>query len=297
MSRIPAALTGQHLEPEEGDDQCDRPEGAGEDQPRVEELDGDPEHAEREKQHDDVRVDEGVEDPLPERHVDRRDIRARCVEDEALRLRLHAVDVVQEGGQVGRDHVDDVLVERLLRGQVGGLADRLLGPVGVPSVCLGEPANVGGRVVDHLAAQIARDVAAARRDRGRGADVGLRRHCGDVGGHRDEDACRGCARALRRDVDDDRDRRVELLLDDVPHGRVEAAGRVHEDDDRVVALVLALVDRAGEVVRGDRVDVVLELDRENARRIRSGGRSGESQGGREGAEKRQETPQEQHLRV
>ena len=41
--------------------------------------------------------------------------------DEALRLRLHPVDVVQEGGQVGRDHVDDVLVERLLGGQVGGL--------------------------------------------------------------------------------------------------------------------------------------------------------------------------------
>ena len=167
------------------------------------------------------------------------DVGSGGVEDEALRLGLHPVDLVQERREVGRDDVDDVLVERLLRGEVRGLADCLLGPVGVAAVRLREPADVGGRVVDHLAAQVARDVPAADRDRRRRADVRLRGHGGDVRGHRDEDACRGGAGAVRVDVDDDRDRRRELLLDDLAHRRVEAAGRVEQDDDGVVAVALA----------------------------------------------------------
>ena len=51
-----------------------------------------------------------------------------------------------------------------------------------------------------------------------------------------------------RDVDDDGHVRVELLLDDLAHGRVEAAGRVELDDDGVVALALAALDRADDVV-------------------------------------------------
>ena len=51
-----------------------------------------------------------------------------------------------------------------------------------------------------------------------------------------------------RDVDDDRDVGGELLLDDLAHGRVEPAGGVELDDDGVVALALAPLDRVDHVV-------------------------------------------------
>ena len=58
-------------------------------------------------------------------------LRAGGVQDEVLRLRLHAVDLVEQGGEVGRDDVDDVLFQRFLGAEVGGLAHRVLGPVAV----------------------------------------------------------------------------------------------------------------------------------------------------------------------
>ena len=51
-----------------------------EDQARVPDLDDDAEHAEREQERDDVRVDQRVEDALPERHLDVVDLRAGGVE-------------------------------------------------------------------------------------------------------------------------------------------------------------------------------------------------------------------------
>ena len=45
----------------------------------------------------------------------------------------------------------------------------------------------------------------------------------------------------------------------------EAAGRVHLDHDRLVALLLAALDRVEQEVLRHRVDVVLELGDEDAR--------------------------------
>ena len=108
------------------------------------------------------------------------------------------------------------------------------------------------------------DVLAADADRRRRADVRLRRHREDVGGlpiHTPADAARA---PFGRDVDDDRDLRRELPLVDLPHRVREPAGRVEHDHDRVVAVVVRAVDLLDQVVRRDRVHVVLEVHREHA---------------------------------
>ena len=72
----PRGRDGQHLEAVEADDERDRADRAGQDQPRVPELDDDADQPDREHQRDDVRVDQQVEDPLPGRHLDPLDRRA-----------------------------------------------------------------------------------------------------------------------------------------------------------------------------------------------------------------------------
>ena len=87
----------------------------------------------------------------------------------------------------------------------------------------------------------------------------------------------------RRDVDDHRHLRGELLLVDRPHRVREAAGRVEQDHDRVVAGARGVVDLALEVVGRRRADVERELHREHARAVpgsRCRRRPGSRRGGR-----------------
>jgi hypothetical protein len=169
-----------------------------------------------------------------------------------------------------------VLLERLARAEVGRLRDHLARHLDVAVVLAGELADVGGGVVDDLAAEVVRDVLAADRDRGRGADVRLRRHREHVGRHADHRAGGVGAGTPRGDVDDHRDLGGEDALDDVAHRGRQPAGRVHLDHRRRVALLLRPLDRVQEVVLGDRVDVVLELGHEHLRRgVRRHRRDGE----------------------
>ena len=69
----------------------------------------------------------------------------------------------------------------------------------------------------------------------------------------------------RRDVDDDGHLDGEEALDDPAHRRAQAAGRVEDEHDRGVAAVLGAVDRVLDVLLRDGVDVVVEVDGENAR--------------------------------
>ena len=131
----------QHLQTEEAEDEGDRAHRAREDQAGVVELERDPQEAERHQQDDDVRVDHRVEDPLPERHLDGDDLRPCGVEDQALRLRALAVDLLEEGGQRRRDDVDHVSLQGLARREVRADADGLLRPVAVASVLFGDGAE------------------------------------------------------------------------------------------------------------------------------------------------------------
>ena len=225
---------------------------------------------------DDVRVDDRVEDAVPERHLDGRDLGVRGMEDDVLRpLRRLPVDLVQQCRQIGRHVVDDALLERLARGQVRCLTHGLLDPLHVATVTLCKRLEGGDCIVDDLAPQVLLDVLAADGDRGRRADVRLRGHRGDVRCLHDPHACRGSPRAVGRDVDDDRQRRLEHALVDVAHRLGKTARGVQEDRDRVVAVLFGVRDLVDDVVGRDRVDVVLEVDREHARPLLGGRRSGE----------------------
>ena len=155
---------------------------------------------------------------------------------------------------------------RLARAVVRRLGDHLRRAASHVAVVLArELADVRGRVVDDLAAEVLRDVLAAERDRRRRADVRLRRHRRDVRGHRDHGARRVRARAGWRDVDDDGHLGGEEALDDPAHRRGETARRVEDEHHRRVALVLGAVDGVLDVLLRDRVDVVVEVDGENTR--------------------------------
>ncbi len=170
-----------------------------------------------------------------------------------------------KGGEGRGDDVDDVHRERFARAEVRADPDGRVGPLRVAAVLLRECSQLRGCIVDHLAPQVVLDVLPSDRDRRRGAEVRLRRHGEDVGRLADPHAGRSCTRAVRRDVDDDRDARRELLLDDVPHRFREAAGRVQHDDDGVVAVLVSTVDLVLDVLRRNRVDVVVEVNCEHLR--------------------------------
>jgi len=69
----------------------------------------------------------------------------------------------------------------------------------------------------------------------------------------------------------------ELVLDDLAHRLRETAGRVEDDDRRVVVVALSPVELVVEVARRDRVDLEREVDGEHAR-VR-GGREGQHRNG------------------
>jgi hypothetical protein len=92
----------------------------------------------------------------------------------------------------------------------------------------------------------------------------LRCHRGHVRRHGKEDAGGRGAGAGRRYVEHDRHLRGELGLDDLSHRRVEPARSVCEDDHGGIVLVVRAVDGVGQVLLRDRVDIILELDRQHA---------------------------------
>src|SRR5581483_6979739 len=213
------------------------------------------------------------------------------VQDDPLRLRLEAVDLREQRGHRGREHVGDVLTDRLVRRAAGGLPDRRVGPRAVPAVRRRERARLAGVEVDRLPPQVGREVAAVA-DRRRGADRRLRRHCEDVGGLRDEHAGGACARTLWCDVDDHRHLGLELLLHHLVHRVDEAARGVELDHDRVVAALVRAVDLVRQVVGRDRVDVVVELGQEDTRRravCAAAGEKGDGHRGQRGENRPQES--------
>ena len=210
-------------------------------------------------------IDEEIPSALPEAHLDVLDLRAGGLQDEALGHGLRPVDLVQERGQGRGDHLDEPDRLGLTSAVVRRLRDHPPGGGDVAVVLTGELAHVRRGVVDDLPPQVLGDVLAAERDRGRGADVRLRRHRGDVGGHRDHRAGGVGARAGRRDVQDHRNRRSEEALDDPAHRGGEPSRRVEDDDDRVELLVLGTIDRVLDVLLRDGVDVVVEMNGENLR--------------------------------
>src|SRR3954469_25562970 len=108
----------EHREAEERAEHADRAERARDDDTRVEQLEAEPGEAGEEEEADDVRVDQRRQEPRQEARANVDDLRVLRVQREVARHRHVAMRLVQERGERGRDHVDHVLLQRLLRGEV-----------------------------------------------------------------------------------------------------------------------------------------------------------------------------------
>jgi hypothetical protein len=82
-----------------------------------------------------------------------------------------------------------------------------------------------------------------------GAEIGGGRHRGNVARIENVGAGARGARALRRDVGNYRHAGIENRADDVAHGAVQAARRVHLDDDELGVAIPRLLDAPHEEVR------------------------------------------------
>ena len=154
------------------------------------------------------------------------------------------VYLLQKRWNIGRDEVDDLELHRLLRRQAHRLAHRLLSPVGVAAAQLGEAPYVSHGIVGDLLGHgvepgallvvlVPGSTTAADGHRRSRAKVRPRRHRRVVAGIQDEGPGAGSARAARRDIGGDRNRRGEDVLDHLAHRGVEPAGRVHLQNDEL----------------------------------------------------------------
>src|SRR3954469_2569539 len=103
-------------------------------------------------------------------------------------------------------------------------------------------------MVDQLAAQIGSDVAAARVDRRRGADVRLRSHPEIVGGLGDPDAGGPGERPVRADPYEHRYLRAQFAEDDLVLRLEQATRGVEHDRGGVVTVLGRLLQLMADVV-------------------------------------------------
>ena len=160
MSASPPQLGLSTENPYRASTRADGAERAGEHDSGMEHLEDEPDDPEQEEQADQVRVDDRVEETRDEARLDRVDLRSREMQREGtLRvLRLVAVELVEEGGERGRDEVDHVHLQRLLGREVRGDAHRFLRPRRIAVMGGREGGERGHGVVDHLAAQVRAEV-------------------------------------------------------------------------------------------------------------------------------------------
>ena len=245
----------QAAEADEGEDDRQSAQDAG-DEVRVLELEQEPVEADREQDEGDVRVGQQMEELLERVHPQRS--RGRVGDRERLWLAVHGhgptIGEREDVGERAGDPVDRADLERLGRRRRAGIADGLLGPVGVPTARLRDRSDAGDRIVEDLLAEVALDVLTLATHRRRRADVRARSHHGDVTGQRDERPRAGGTGARWRDPHDRRQWRLEQRRHDALGGVQAAARRVQLDHHSRCAVALRLGDALGEVAGHDVVD-------------------------------------------
>jgi hypothetical protein len=178
----------------------------------------------------------------------------------AADLHLGAVEGGEELVEVGRDQVDDALVERRPRRHRPALDDGGDGELHVTTPFLGQGLGEGGRVLDDLVA----DLATLHVHRGGRADRRRGRHHREVSGVGDEGPGGTRVRAGRGHVHDDGQRGIEEGLRDAARG-VEAATRgVEQHDQGLVSLTGSFGGGVGEVFDRDRRDGAVDDRRRHA---------------------------------
>ena len=159
------------------------------------------------------------------------------------RLKLLPVDLAEEIVLAGGHVVDQVLRQRFLFGEGLGFEHGAFGDLDVAAAPGGDRAHEGGGIILDFALHlvVGLDLSWAEEQHGmRRASVGSGSHGCDVGRFEDEDSSRTGAAAGGRDVEDDGNRRVRDLLDDVAGGFDEASGRIDLDQYGLIVAALRL---------------------------------------------------------
>ena len=169
--------------------------------------------------------------------------------------------LLQQVSDIGSNEINHGPVERLGSGDRHALAYRLLGPGGVTPIGGGQRAHQRRGVLGGLGQRCrfgSRPILTKCHRMG-GADVGAGRHRRDVGGERHKQAGGSGASAGWGHVDNRRDLGAEQALGDVPHGTIQATGRVEPDEQPRRLVPLGAADGAAEVLGGNRRDGAVNL--------------------------------------
>ena len=184
-----------------------------------------------------------------------------------------AVELGEQSFTGGRDEIAQPAVERFPLSKRLRLSNGGLGQRHIAAATLGVAPQIGGGIVEDLLLHrlVDADWIATDRQQGRGGTcVGARRHGRDVRSEQDEETGGRGACASRRDVHSHGRARIDDVLDDLAHRRIQAAGCVHRDEDQRRAAVIGLVDAAVDVLGHHRVDLTVDVQLDDARRFGGG---------------------------
>ena len=191
-----------------------------------------------------------------------------------------AVQLFEEIRVVFRDEVDQVPCQGFIFGEGLRIGDRGFGELGVAPALLGEAAEKRrGVVVEFFAQHFVNwnGKSAGEKNRRGSAGMRARSHGGDIRGQKDEEAGGGAACAGGRNVNGDRNGRLQNVMDDVGHRIAEPAWGIHGDEhQRGVAaggVRESLVDVSGK----HRLDFLIQLEFQNQRRVLGFRRRGDAE--------------------
>ena len=151
---------------------------------------------------------------------------------------------------VGRDQIDQMLVERLAFGEGLALAHGGFGNLAVAPAFGADAAHVGGGVVLHLLLHGGVHIAELGDGVSR-ASVGSGRHGGYVARFQNEEARRSGAATARFDVGDDGDGRGDDFLNGFAHRVHQSAGSVEANDEERGVLLFGASNGASDDLDGD----------------------------------------------
>ena len=284
-------VDGQQVESVEGDQEADGADEPRRHRPRIEEFEYQSVGADQQQNESDVGIgDHGQELSAPIRGCGH-DLEARSCQGLRLAGNLDAasIDFAEKIRHVVGDHVDHIKFEGLGRRKAHRRADRFGRPVRVAPVELGQAADIRDGIIDRFAGLRVRRLAGAgiaatafffilglrrparqtRRtaqlDRRGGAEIGTGRHGGDCAGIGDVGARARRARAARRHVSSNGQRRRQDRANDLAHGGIEPARGIHAQDDEAGVDLADPAKLAHDIVGNGRTDGAVDLEHHGLR--------------------------------
>ena len=258
----------QQIESEHRDQNEDDANRSGNNRARMIEFGIEREEANGEQDENDVGVHQIIEDLFLQRHAEghnglARELQGDLLATEALEaFALHLAEkIVLAGGHI----VDEMLRERFLIGEGLGFEYGAYGNFNVAASSGDDRAHESGGIILNFALHFVVDLGReqANQDRMRRSGVGSGSHGCHIGRFQEENSGRTGAAAAGRDVEQDRNRRIRDLLNDVAGGFNGASGSIDLDQYSLIVAALGFVDGAGDVFLGDGLNGVVDDDLED----------------------------------